>query len=242
MKKILSVISMAFILVFSLTPQQSTAVSNIAKEDCQCDNPNSDVQKAIEQLEASGTEVNQELSKKVKKSVNKVAKKDRNSEAKKILKSYKKKGYLLAKDAQTYTQFKNLEDQGVNYENVVSYAAYYYDNNNKDNKKILREIMWIDLKEKKVLMSNTVLLDFSDESYDVLNSFNIGEVEEANDSGIATYKFKFNGVAFACSMSGLIACGSMCGGLHFIPGVGLAVGGACDFACATAFAVGCAIE
>lgn len=233
---------MAFILVFSLTPQQSTAVSNIAKEDCQCDNKDSNIQKAIEQLEDSGTEVIQEVSKKVKKSVNKVAKKDRNSEAKKVLKSYKKKGYLLAKDAQVYTQFKNLEDQGINYENIVSYTAFYYDSNNKDNKKILREIMWIDLKEKKILMSNTTLLDFSDESYDVLDSFNIGEVEEANDSGISTYKFKLNGVSFACSISGLIACGSMCGGLHFIPVVGVAVGGSCDVVCATAFAVGCAIE
>lgn len=64
----------------------------------------------------------------------------------------------------------------------------------------------------------------------------IPETDNSSD-GISTYDFNWNGKSFACSATGLLACGQYCGVWALVNPI---AGGTCGAICGTAFAAACA--
>lgn len=245
MKKIVSVLTLVSLILFFFNLPQSTKAETKENEKgkgCLCEKGNITVEDTLKTLEKQGTDVIQEVPKKSQKKAELIVKKDSTIKRISIISDYHKQGYKKINDAQTFVEFKNLEDQGIIYDDIMNYTIHYY---NEEQDRIIRENFWIDMKEEKILASNIILLDLKNNDGYILDTFNVGKIDGTQSSNLVQVQgksFQFNGVSFACSVAGIIACASACGGLHFIPGIGPAVGGACDLACALAFAAGCSVS
>ena len=245
MKKLINILTVVCLALFSsaFISEDANAEVNSGKECSTCQKEYA-VQDAINFLEKQGTEVIQDVSKKSQEKAKFIVESDdTNQKGNSIISTYLNQGFKKAEAAQTFVEFKNLEDQGIIYEDIMNYTIHYY---NGDQETVISENIWIDMKEEKILASTLTSLNLNNKDGEVLDTFNIGKVEKDKSSNqIKAAKgttFEFNGVSFACGMSGLIACASMCTGLHFIPGIGIAVGVTCDLLCGTAFAAGCSIS
>lgn len=241
MKKIISVLTIICLVLLSstFTPNDAFAEINSEKECSTCQKDS--VQDAINILEEQGTEVIQEVSKKSKEKAIFIVENDNTNQSRnKIISNYLKQGFKKVEKAQSFVEFKNLVDQGIIYENIMSYTVHYY---NQKQQKIVSEVFWIDMKNEKILTSTLTSFNLDNENGVILDVFKDQPINSMQDNYIIQARgFTFNGVSFACGMSGLIACASMCAGLHFIPLVGVGVGVTCDFLCGTAFAAGCSIS
>ncbi|MGE7696665.1 putative immunity/bacteriocin fusion bifunctional protein [Lysinibacillus sp. NPDC094177] len=242
MKKLINIASIVCLILFSFTfiSENVNAESNLEKA-CQGCFENT-IDDAILTLEEQGTEIIQKVPKTVQEKAKFIVKNDTSQERSTIISTYIKHGYEKVEEAQTYVEFKNLEDQDIIYDDILNYTIYYF---SKQQFEVIRENIWIDMKHEKILSSDLILLDLVNNDAVVLDTFNIDKID--SDKSIDPLqrkgtKFTFNGVSFACGVSGLIACASACAGLHFIPGIGLVVGGTCDLLCGIAFAAGCSIS
>ncbi|WP_427108645.1 putative immunity/bacteriocin fusion bifunctional protein [Lysinibacillus xylanilyticus] len=244
MKKFINILTVVCLALFSsvFISEDANAEINSGKECSTCQKEDA-VQDAINFLEKQGTEVIQEVSKNSQEKAKFIVESDdTNQKGNSIISTYLNQGFKKAEAAQTFVEFKDLEDQGIIYEDIMNYTIHYY---NEDQETVISENIWIDMKEEKILASTLTSLNLNNKDGEILDTFNVGKVEKDKSSNLVQARgtnFEFNGVSFACGMSGLIACASMCVGLHFIPGVGLVVGGTCDFLCGAAFAAGCSIS
>lgn len=199
-----------------------------------CENPNA-IQDAIDQLASEGTTTNLTVNKKDKQQIDKItAQKDK--EYKQELKDLKKNGFKEEKKADNYITFENLKDEDVFYEKVGVLTQFYI----KSNEEIARKQVWIDLKKNEVVRYDIITLDVDGTSTQVVTYDIKSNQDNDNNGGViilkSKSKFKFNGISFACSASGLIACSAAFGGLTVVVP---AVGAVASLGCALAFTVGC---
>ncbi|WP_146547628.1 putative immunity/bacteriocin fusion bifunctional protein [Rummeliibacillus suwonensis] len=164
-----------------------------------------------------------------------------------------KKGFEFKQEANSYLILKNYtHDDGKTYEKVGILNAFYI---KKNNKSFYKFFVVVDLKNNEPLQYQVVkytnnlknakiVYDTSSEDLEKYNKNDkITEWQPENNPSKITLmkakKFKFSGISFACSVSGIIACAAAFGGLAaVVPGVGIAAGLACELA----FAAGCSVS
>ncbi|MES9685909.1 hypothetical protein CN514_21835 [Bacillus sp. AFS001701] len=225
LKKLITLCT-TFILLIGLV---NGTVAKAESNDCSTCLTSNEFLKTINQLADAGTTTDLNVDKKEQKDIDKIVS-TKDKEFKTEIKSLGKEGYKAEPTADKYIIFSNLKDNGITYEKVGVATNFYI----KSNKEIASKQVWIDMKTNEVIRYDLVKINEDGTSNSVV-SFDKNSTND-NTSGISTYKFKFNGVSFACSMAGLIACTAAFGGLAVVvPAVGAVAG----LGCAIAFNVGC---
>lgn len=181
--------------------------------------------------EEDGTQTNLNPDESVTEKMNTIVS-DMEIEFSEILTNVEQKGFLKDEQVSNYITFENLKDDEKIYENVGLITEFYI----KDQKELVQKQVWVDLKNDEVIRYNLNEIHAETESFENLVTYDI-KADQSQEEGLQPYGFKFNGVSFACSISGIIACTAATGGLAvYYPWVG----GVASVACASAFAVGCA--
>lgn len=229
LKKLLSVgIALAVIALSLFSGQPLNAKASEKNSDC----PSCvDLDTAIEELAQDGTTTSLEVSGKTKAVIDKVvASKDK--EYSLDLKQLKKEGFKSETKANNYITFDNLKDEDLLYEKVGVFTGFFL---KKGNEEIARQQVWVDLKTNEVVRYDIIKMDAEGNGTQLV-AFDKKDAASTDSGEIGTYKFKFNGISFACSMAGLIACTAAFGGLAvFVP----VAGGLASLGCAIAFNIGC---
>jgi putative immunity protein/bacteriocin len=229
-------VTILFLSGFSIFGEKSASASTLPECKSCTEYFGMSLSDAIKALADDGTTTNLNVTAKEKKEIQKIVK-DKEKEYSKKLRDLKKAGFEHVDKADNYVTFTNLNDDANNksYEKVGVFTEFFI---NKKTKEFADKQVWIDLKTKEIVRYNLFKanLDGSGNPTELITFDQAAKYE--NNSGVVTAsRFKFSGVSFACSLSGLIACTAAFGGLEVvIPEFGAAVALGCDLA----FAAGCA--
>lgn len=234
-KKVLALgMTFAFAAVTAFGGIQPANAAEIKKSECvSCTGDTQQVIKdALKQLEADGTKTNLQISSNEKTELNNIIQ-EKDKEYANALKLLKKDGFKVETKANNYITFENLKDENVTYEKVGVVTEFSI----KNSKEIVKKQVWVDLKEKQVVRYDVVKIQDNGSSEPTITKIANYDVKEkiATENGTQD-GFKFNGISFACSVSGVLACAAATGGLAvYFPYVGAAV----SLACVMAFNTGC---
>ncbi|KXY40032.1 hypothetical protein AT257_06730 [Bacillus cereus] len=231
------------LMIFALT--FTVIGSNVfAAEQNDCSIGCGDMTDAVNELKKEGTDISfkpsVEEKKIIDKQVNTFKKKNANT-----FKQFTENGYKALNAADSYVVFENLKDEdGVVHEKVAVYTGFY---GNDKNKELGRVQIWVDVKKDTVNQYTLGKVTNEGKGFDTIldsdqdngHAYLVGDA--SNNDGPSLYKasFKFSGVSFACSLSGVIACLAAFGGLAIVVPTWGAVA---STACGVAFAAGCAIS
>lgn len=190
-----------------------------------------------EKLEEEGTTVNFEVDKTIKKQINKsVSSIEKQNKAE--LAELNKKGYKNEASTNSYVEFKDLVDLDTTYSHVGAFTSFMVKNQNE----LVQKIVWVNLETQDVIRYelNEITIENQDEkNTEEIFAYDVKEATSPSTGDFQTMGFTFNGVSFACSMSGLLLCGVSFGGLAIAHplAAGVAMG-----ICGTAFAAGCSVS
>jgi putative immunity protein/bacteriocin len=224
-------VSMAFaVMVLALFSGQpvKTKAAEIEAACPVCANLDS----AISDLEKTGTTTNLEVDNKTKAEMNKLVK-SKDKDYKQELKQLKKDDFKEENKADSYITFENLTDDGVTYKKVGVYTSFFI---KKGNQEVARKQVWLDLDKNEIVRYDVFKFNADGDASQIAKFDKNNETASSQAGAYSVSKFKFNGVSFACSMAGIIACTAAFGGLAFFFPV---IGGIASLGCAIAFNVGC---
>ncbi|MGE7827555.1 putative immunity/bacteriocin fusion bifunctional protein [Paenibacillus sp. NPDC093718] len=223
----------AFVIFSVFTPVKANAYEN-SSQSCGCSNNKEgitpDEARAI--LEADGVEIIDNVSKDDKESVNSII--DTHlSNYQQSLNDYSFSNYEQIPSSDVYIKFQNVEMNGVLYSEVVSKYTVFKDSSNN----LITQSSWIDLEKNNVVELGMALIDNNQEVFEILVIDNHPKAT-AEEGIIVPFEKDWSlfGQKFACSMTGLVACGVYCtvwGLVNPVAGV------TCDIVCGAAFAVAC---
>lgn len=223
----------AFVMLSAFTGVKANAYEN-SSQSCGCSNKKEDItpDEARAILEADGVEIIDNVSKDDKESVNSIIDTYLNN-YQQSLKEYSFFDYEQIPSSDVYIKFQNVEMNGVLYPEVVSKYTVFKDSSNN----LITQSSWIDLEKKNVLELGMALIDKDQKVFEILVVDNHSKAT-AEEGKIVPFEKDWSlfGQKFACSMTGLVACGVYCTvwGL-----VNPAAGVTCDIICGAAFAIAC---
>jgi len=191
-----------------------------------------DLDSAITDLAKAGTTTNLEVDNKTKSEMNKLVK-AKDKDYKQELKQLEKDNFKEENKADSYISFENLTDDGITYKKVGVFTSFFI---KKGNQEVARKQVWLNLDTNEVVRYDVFKFNADGDATQIAQFDKNQEKAEAQSGTYSTKGFKFNGVSFACSMAGIIACTAAFGGLAvFFP----VIGGVASLGCAIAFNVGC---
>ncbi|SDJ73661.1 putative immunity/bacteriocin fusion bifunctional protein [Salimicrobium halophilum] len=224
-------------LAFGPTIASANSTTNAKVcEDCVEDNLGKSFDEVVQELEEQGTETNLDVNAKSKTRLLKTVKEMDKEEFSERLKEVKKKGFKHEKKADSFVTFTNLKDQDTTYEKVGIVTQFYL----KNESELVQKQVFVNMKKNEVIRYDLLQIESIDEGQPFvkeLAGYDVKEKSSNNNSGqFQTADFSFNGVSFACSTSGVIACAAAFGGLTvYFP----AAGAALSLGCVLAFNAGC---
>lgn len=221
----------AFVLLSAFNPVKADALEN-PSESCGCSTKNQDGITPAEArviLENDGVEIIDNVSSNDKESVESIIKNSLNN-YKETLDEYSFNTYEQIPSSDVYIKFLNVEMNGVLYSEVVTKYTIFEDASNN----LITQASWIDLENNTIIELGMAKIDTNKEISEVLVIDNHPKVE---DGQIVPLKdWSMFGQKFACSMTGLVACGVYCVTWALVhPAAGVT----CEFVCGGAFAVAC---
>lgn len=223
----------AFVLLSAFTPVKANAYEN-SSQSCGCSNNKEGItpEEARAILEADGVEIIDNVSIDDKERVNFIINTSLNNH-KQPLNEYSFGNYEQIPSSDVYIKFQNIEMSGVFYSEVVSKYTVFKDSSNN----LITQSTWIDLEKNNILELGMALIDINQEVFEILVIDN--HPKAAAEEGLVVpfeKDWSMFGQKFACSMTGLVACGVYCtvwGLVNPVAGV------TCDIVCGAAFAVAC---
>ncbi|WML43847.1 putative immunity/bacteriocin fusion bifunctional protein [Neobacillus sp. PS3-40] len=187
-----------------------------------------DLDSTIAELAKAGTTTNLEVDNKTKSQINRLVKtKDKDFFLE--LEQLKKDDFKEENMADNYITFENLTDKGITYKSVGVYTSFFIQ---KGNQEVARKQVWVDLEKDEVVRYDVFKFNGKGDSSKIA----LYDKNQESSSQLTAYSFKFNGVSFACSMAGIIACTAAFGGLAFFFPI---IGGVASLGCYIAFNIGC---
>lgn len=227
-KLLLSVMAIALIfnsLVLSVSAEENESLVDKQKELIRDKNVNIDVMTDKEVKDLYKMEEEIEEAKNLKNEI------EKNNFEKVLIENEnsKIKYSALTSEGKVYTYMSN--DIYKNKEtNELIVTQTIYDSYSNEIKQFVAEKRSMEDPDQK-----EILLNYKDENID---NQNIDKKD--NDDGISLFKsFTWNGKSFACSMTGLFACGQYCAVWAMVNPI---AGGTCSAVCGTVFAAACAVS